>query len=110
MSRYIVSFMNFFTKTVPITPSLGRWKAKPTKTQEEVFAFYANSDHCGDVICGNPIENKKLIKQNLVKMGLGNDVRCEAPIGIPNSTHPTNHQENPPVGDSPPSIVIRAKS
>ena len=70
-------------------PILGRWKAKSTKKQEEVFAFYANSDHCGDAICGNPIENKKLIKQNLIKMGIGNDSRCEVPSGK------TNHQDIP---------------
>ena len=89
--------MKIFKETVPHTPILGRWKAKPTKTQEEVFAFYANSDHCGDAICGNPIENKKLIEQNLMKMGLENDLQREETGGI------TNHQDIPAkIVDVPP--------
>lgn len=40
---------------------LGRWCPKTNKHHEDVVTFWANSDHCGDVICGNPIENKKIL-------------------------------------------------
>lgn len=34
---------------------LGRWG----RTHEDIKTFYANMDHCGDKICGNPQEIKK---------------------------------------------------
>lgn len=43
---------------------LGRWNLKKNKQQEDIVTFWANSDHCGDVICGNPLENKKLLEEN----------------------------------------------
>jgi hypothetical protein len=47
--------------------------------QEEVLFFWANSDHCGDNICGNPIQNNKLIETNLKQLGHGsnNNKKCE---------------------------------
>jgi hypothetical protein len=41
---------------------MGRWNLK-TKKQEDIVTFWANSDHCGDAICGNPLENKKLLEE-----------------------------------------------
>ena len=38
---------------------LGRWNVKENKKQIDTKVFWANSDHCGDIICGNPIKNKK---------------------------------------------------
>ena len=43
---------------------LGRWNIKENKKQIDTKVFWANSDHCGDVICGNPLENKKLLEEN----------------------------------------------
>lgn len=35
---------------VKIEQPLGRWN---TKNCNELMSFYANTDHCGDKICGN---------------------------------------------------------
>ena len=36
---------------------LGRWNR--IKKQNSIKSFYANTDHCGDYICGNPDVLKK---------------------------------------------------
>lgn len=37
--------------------SLGRWSLN----NENVKSLYANSDHCGDIICGNPEKIKSFV-------------------------------------------------
>lgn len=63
MSRYFTSLFNLF-KMNPVQSSsktmLGRWNLK-NKKHEDMVTFWANSDHCGDTICGNPRENKKFL-------------------------------------------------
>lgn len=41
---------------------LGRWQIKTQPKQEHVTVFWANSDHCGDVICGDPTTSKKILE------------------------------------------------
>lgn len=48
---------------------LGRWNLKHDNVKKEIITmFYSNTDHCGDVICGNIIENKKLLEKKLKSM------------------------------------------
>jgi hypothetical protein len=47
--------------------SLGRW----ARTNENIKSIYANSDHCGDIICGDPKKIKDIVnKQKNVKVNL----------------------------------------
>jgi hypothetical protein len=34
--------------------NLGRWEHRQTEKQKEIKSIWANSDHCGDHICGQP--------------------------------------------------------
>tara|TARA_B100001094_G_scaffold50362_1_gene45858 strand:- start:4080 stop:4295 length:216 start_codon:yes stop_codon:yes gene_type:complete len=38
---------------------LGRWNLKNCNVKESVSALYANTDHCGDSLCGNPKQIKE---------------------------------------------------
>jgi len=68
--KYIKSALVYYKQSIPfMTPKvhpkmLGRWNLKTNKQQEDIVTFWANSDHCGDIICGNPLENKKLLEEN----------------------------------------------
>ena len=57
--RYVYSL---FKPTVA-QPVLGRWALKHKCPSEEIVVFNANRDHCGDAICGNQEEYKKLVPQ-----------------------------------------------
>lgn len=48
-----------FPKCQP-PPILGRWSLKKGCIKEDMAVFNANRDHCGDVICGNQEEYKKM--------------------------------------------------
>lgn len=54
--NYIKSLVNMNNPTKVL---LGRWNIKENTTQIDTKVFWANSDHCGDIICGNPLKNKK---------------------------------------------------
>ena len=47
---------------------LGRWEHRQTHSQTEIKSIWANSDNCGDQICGNPeaIKNITDIKKEPV--------------------------------------------
>ena len=65
MTRFMYTMYAFFQKNSnKTTTMLGRWNVKTNKKHEDTITFWANSDHCGDVICGNPIENKKILDNN----------------------------------------------
>lgn len=34
--------------------NLGRWEHRENENQKEIKSIWANSDHCGDHICGQP--------------------------------------------------------
>ena len=36
------------------TSHLGRWQMHHCNTKQTLNTYYANTDHCGDHICGNP--------------------------------------------------------
>lgn len=61
MAWFLYPFYNMLRLNSTRTMMLGRWCSKRNKQHEDVVTFWANSDHCGDVICGNPIENKKIL-------------------------------------------------
>ena len=43
-----------------ITPThLGRWEHRQTDKHLDFKQMWANMDHCGDIICGNPETLKK---------------------------------------------------
>ena len=45
----------------PQCPALGRWKLKHQCLTEDIAVFNANRDHCGDILCGNQEEYKKMV-------------------------------------------------
>ena len=46
---------------------LGRW----ARNHENVKSVYANSDHCGDIICGDPKKVKQIVNtQKQIKINL----------------------------------------
>lgn len=56
-------------KLLPITKKsqlLGRWCIKDCKTKEAISVFWTNTDHCGDIVCGDMERNKKLL-DDLIK-------------------------------------------
>ena len=61
---------NYNKKIIDINRrTLGRWILKNDCEKKETIAvFWANSDHCGDSICGNPLENKKILDEKLNKI------------------------------------------
>jgi hypothetical protein len=36
------------------TSHLGRWQMHHCNKKQNLNSYYANTDHCGDYICGNP--------------------------------------------------------
>ena len=59
-------FVNIFKKK-PETQMLGRW----ARNNDVTKAIYANSDHCGDILCGDPKEVKRIVNsQKKVKVKL----------------------------------------
>lgn len=58
--KYIKMLMSFNNNKL----LLGRWNIKDNKKQIDTKVFWANSDHCGDTICGNPIKNKKVFEKH----------------------------------------------
>ena len=54
--NYIKSLVNMNNPTKVL---LGRWNIKENTKQIDTKVFWANSDHCGDIICGYPLKNKK---------------------------------------------------
>lgn len=57
--RKINSFFSGRTNTM-----LGRWEHRVNKNHEEIKFVHANSDHCGDKICGNPKIVKDILNKN----------------------------------------------
>ena len=51
-------FTQFF-KTKHNTIMLGRWNPKNCLVKESISVFQANSDHCGDILCGDPNRYKE---------------------------------------------------
>ena len=59
--------------------SLGRW----ARTNENIKSIYANSDHCGDIICGDPKKIKDIVnkqKNTKVKVTLPQNNKIQIPI------------------------------
>ena len=54
--NYIKSLVNMNNPTKVL---LGRWNIKENTKQIDTKVFWAKSDHCGDIICGYPLKNKK---------------------------------------------------
>ena len=57
----IKKFHSFFSGRT--NTMLGRWDHRVNKNQKEIKFVLANSDHCGDKICGNPIVVKDILNQ-----------------------------------------------
>ena len=65
MARYVQNVMLKYIaqrilKSPPKPTMLGRWSLKHKCPSEELVVFNANRDHCGDKICGDQEEYKKL--------------------------------------------------
>ena len=50
----IRKFIKYFIKTPSV--QLGRWKLKHNCHTEELVVYNTNRDHCGDTICGKPLQ------------------------------------------------------
>ena len=73
---------NIFKKK-PETQMLGRW----ARSNETVKSIYANSDHCGDILCGNPKEVKRIVnsqKKIKVKLPQNNKLHTTSNIHLSN--------------------------
>ena len=70
--------MQLFRKTQPYYSSssskrmLGRWnlKHKDEHKKEIISVFWANSDNCGDVICGDLLKSKQILDEKLKKLDI----------------------------------------
>lgn len=52
MKKIINFFNNYFKK-----PLLGRWNIKNcSHNSTNINAFYQNRDHCGDILCKQPLK------------------------------------------------------
>jgi len=73
---------------------LGRWKLKQSNDNTEIINnFWNNSDHCGDVICGDPIKNKQILEQKLNTSSNNNNTTTNTSTTQPtntSTTQPTN--------------------
>lgn len=54
--NYTETIWNRIYKSITSTESLnlGRWEHRENEKQKEIKSIWANSDHCGDHICGQP--------------------------------------------------------
>lgn len=43
---------------------LGRWSLKHNCSSEHIVVLNGNRDHCGESLCGDPQEYRKLVKTN----------------------------------------------
>ena len=77
MIKYLKTFSSCLkTKYLTMTESsssttqmLGRWKIKPNQESSEIINnFWNNSDHCGDIICGDPVKNKEFLNEKLKRL------------------------------------------
>ena len=57
-------FRFFTSRNIPHKINFGRFDIETTEKQKMTKAILANSDNCGDIICGEP----KLVK-NIIKYG-----------------------------------------
>lgn len=53
MKRIFSIVVGKFTPTTT-TRHLGRWEHRISDKQRDTKITWANSDHCGDVVCGKP--------------------------------------------------------
>jgi hypothetical protein len=66
MFTHIKFYINSFCTSQVNTIILGRWKIKNNSLRKEIISsFYANSDNCGDKICGDVVNNKKLLDNSI---------------------------------------------
>lgn len=59
VKRFLNNF-SIFNSSQSIT-LLGRWEHRLNDNQKKIKFIYNNSDHCGDVICGNPKTVKSIL-------------------------------------------------
>ncbi len=57
----IIKLSKFFMPKNTVT-SLGRWEHRISDKHKEMKILWANADHCGDVICGKPVNIAKNIE------------------------------------------------
>ena len=63
----------------PMTPThLGRWEHRQTDKHLDFKQMWANTDHCGDIICGNP----ETIKKNMVDSVLTDENKKKKVDGV----------------------------
>ena len=62
------TLVNIGVKSHPPPMQLGRWSLKHgdgSYKKETRVVFWANSDHCGDTLCGDVEKSKELLEENV---------------------------------------------
>ena len=58
-----MTFRKLVTSLFMPKPSvLGRWNLNKTEQQKHASFIFANTDHCGDQICGHPSKTKTFLE------------------------------------------------
>ena len=57
-----------FNKSSNKITKLGRWDHRISGKDKYIRASWANSDHCGDSICKDPVEVQKYIDYEVLKV------------------------------------------
>ena len=73
----------------PSKISLGRWEHRLGDTQKNIKMVWANSDHCGDTVCGDP----KHIKDTINQIN-SNDLKIDENNVYLNNTSNTSNTSN----------------
>ena len=48
-------------------PLMGRWDTSRCPIKENITILNTNRDNCGDSLCGDPKENKKMVDELVIK-------------------------------------------
>jgi len=62
--KKITKILTELWKSKTVQPMLGRWTLKHKCQSEDIIVHHTNRDHCGDVICGKPLEYKEFTDKN----------------------------------------------
>ena len=65
--NYIKRLLNL-SRPIGNEVKLGRWNLKNCQINETVSVFWTNSDHCGDILCGDVRRNKEILDKKLNKL------------------------------------------
>ena len=68
MLKYITNLTNKIKLPGNEITKLGRWEHRINDKQKNIKFIYNNSDHCGDIICGDPKLVQNILGKNNKKI------------------------------------------